>query len=214
MRAGAVAMAVLVVTLVTTSGCATAPYFRPAAPPFQGKGVEVGVGPYAAFGREEMSVGSAAWVQAEVLPDVQLLMRGHGADLFRYDGQTDAFSNVLTGGAVGIRGLSSYFPTLRIGAEGMLDYQFQNENGPRHYISGIVGLPVAEQATKDVWVYTNITVGISIPLQDDVAPFFGITEIPMGVSWQATDWLIVVGEGGYSIPLNGGYGGVAAAFRF
>jgi len=137
-------------------------------------------------------------------------------NFFRYDGGPSKLGpgiDVLAGGSAGIRGRYRFSPTLMLGGEALVDYQARTASG-EHLIAGIVGFPVAEQAAPGLWVYTNPSIGLAIPLHDNpVAPFFGFQEIPLGVVWQPAPWLLVVGEGGFALPLNGGYGGVAVAFR-
>lgn len=201
------------------SGCATAPFFRPQGPPLDDKSFEIGVGPHAMFGRTEMGVGGGAWMHAEAwTEDIELVARAHAADFFRYDGQRDPNDDaspidVLYGGSAGLRGRYRFNETLMLGGEALIDFQSRTGSG-EHLIAGIVGFPVAERAAPGFWVYTNPSIGLAIPLHDNpIAPFFGFQEIPLGVAWQPMDWLLVVGEGGFSLPLNGGYGGVAVAFR-
>jgi hypothetical protein len=43
--------------------------------------------------------------------------------------------------------------------------------------------------------------------------FSGFTEVPIGIAWKPAPWATVVVEGGFAIPFNGGYLGVAGAFR-
>lgn len=218
-RRGAVAWPLLVLLLLgalTGSGCATAPFFRPMGPPLTDRQVvEAGIGPHVAFGREQMGVGTGAWFHTQVMPDVDLVLRGHGTDFFRYDGAGKPFADVLGGGSIGIRGRYRYLPTLLLGGELLLDYEARSGENDEQLLSAIFGIPVAEEAAPGLWVYTNISLGVAVALHPDpLVPFFGFQEIPLGVAWQPTDWLVVVAEGGVSLPLNGGYGGAAAAFRF
>ncbi len=200
------------------SGCATAPFFRPQGPPLDDKNFEIGVGPHAMFGQKEMGVGGGAWMHAEIVDDVELVARGHAADFFRYDGAPDPTDtanriDVLFGGSAGIRGRYRFSETLMLGGEALVDYQMRTGSG-EHLIAGIVGFPVAEQAAPNVWVYTNPSIGLAIPLHENpTAPFFGFQEIPLGIVWRPLPWLLVVAEGGFALPLNGGYGGAAVAFR-
>jgi hypothetical protein len=201
--------------LLGASGCATAPFFRPQGPPLNDRVAEVGVGAHAAFGRDRMGVGTGGWLHAQVMPDVELVLRGHGTDFFRYDGAGRPLDDLLAGGSIGLRGRYRYSPTLLLGGELLLDYQARTGESDEQLLSGIFGIPVAEEAAPGLWVYTNISLGIAVALHDNPAvPFFGFQEIPIGLSWQATDWLVIAAEGGFSLPLNGGYAGAAAAFRF
>ena len=202
-----------VACLLLASGCATAPFFRPMGPPLNDRVFEIGTGAHAMFGREEAGVGTGAWMHAEVVDDVELVGRGHFTEFIRYDGKDTAFDDVLTGGSLGLRGRYRYTETLLLGAEALVDYQARTGSG-QHLLAGIVGIPVAEQALPGFWVYTNISLGLAVPLHDNPdVPFFGFQEIPLGFAWQPADWILVVGEGGFALPLNGGYGGVAVAFR-
>lgn len=179
----------------------------------------MGIGPHVMFGREEMGVGTGGWLHAEVVDDVELVLRGHGTDFFRYDGAAKGDGGVLddvfAGGSAGIRGRYRYTDTLLLGGEALVDYQVRTSTG-QHFLSGIVGLPVAEQAAPGLWVYTDITLGIAIPLHENPdVPFFGFQEIPLGIAWQPAEWMLLVAEGGFALAVEngGGYGGVAVAFR-
>lgn len=160
-----------------------------------------------------MGIGTGGWVHAAVLPDIELVGRMHATDFFDYDGGNAL--DVFAGGSVGVRGRYRYKETLLLGGEALIDYQVRTSSG-QHFVSGIVGVPIAEQAAPGLWVYTNVSLGIAIPLHEKAAvPFFGFQEIPIGVAWQATPWLLVVGEGGLALSLQdtGGYGGIALALR-
>jgi hypothetical protein len=175
------------------------------------KNFEMGIGAHGMFGRDQLGIGTGAWMHAEVVDDVELVARAHATDFFAYDGT--AKNDVLTGGSVGVRGRYRYLPHLLVGGEALLDYQARTASGEQ-FVTGIVGIPVAELAAPGLWVYTNISLGLAVPLRKNaIPPFFGIQEIPIGVAWQATDWLVVVGEGGFALPIEGGYGGVAVACR-
>ena len=205
-----------------SSACATAPFFRPAAPSFDQQVVEAGIGPHAAFGATEMGLGSSAWLRAQVVPPgtikdwggVELVARGSATDFFDYAGKSRVFTDVLAEGSAGVRGSYAFSPTLLLGAEAMGGYEQRSGPLAERLVLASVGMPVAEAATPDLWVYTDVTLGIAVPLDADRrGPFFGFQEVPLGIAWRALPWLVVVAEGGVSIPLNGGYAAVAAAFR-
>ena len=173
------------------------------------------MGPHIAFGRDQMGLGTSAWGHAQIARDFELVIRGHGTDCFEYAGSTVVLADVLAGGSVGIRQRYRYKSTTMLGAEAFLDYQGRSGASNTQSVSGIVGIPVAEQAVPGLWVYTDISMGIAIPLEKNpAAPFFGFQEIPLGISWEVSPGLLVVAEGGMSLPLNGGYFGAATAFRF
>ena len=190
-----------------------------------GQAVELGVGPHGEFGRDVMGVGTSGYVSAQVLAPgavkdwggVDLIARGSGTDFFSYAGTGKPFDDVLVEGSAGVRASYQYNPTLIIGAEALGGYEQRTGALSERLVFGSVGLPVAEAATPDLWVYTDITLGIAVPF--DIghgcsgAPFCGFQEIPLGVVWRVTPWLLVSAEGGLSLPVNGGYGGVSAMFR-
>lgn len=196
------------------SGCATAPSFRPAAPMMGDAVVEAGIGPHAGFGRESMAVGSTVWASGQVSEGVSFFLRGSAADFFSYQGDQAPLDDVLASGGGGIRWTARYLDHLILGAEGTLEYEQRSGPLAEQLVIGTVGLPVAEQAMEGLWVYTDLQLGIAIPLvEDSRGPFFGYQEVPLGVAWQPLPWLLVVGEGGLFLPLAGGYGAVAVAVR-
>src|SRR5438132_1498414 len=84
--------------------------------------------------------------------------------------------------AAGVRASYVISPTLVIGGEALGGYEQRAGaaagNQAESLVFGTVGMPVAEAATPDIWVYTDITLGIAIPLEKSAtAPFFGINEI-------------------------------------
>jgi hypothetical protein len=197
-------------------GCVSTPTMRPVGPPMGDHSVEAGVGPHAMFGRDSMAVGMTGWAAGQVHTNIDIVGHGYGTDFFAYDGSTPVGSDVLFGGGLGLRGRYMFFDSLVVGAEAFAAYdQRTGANNHEQLFLAMFGLPVAEEAFEGFWVYTDIQLGIAVPFQEDPrGPFFGIQEIPIGVVWEATPWLLLVGEGGYALPLNGGYGSVAAAFRF
>ena len=196
------------------SGCATAPSFRPAAPLMGDDVVEAGIGPHVGFGRESMAVGTTAWVSGQVNEGVSIFVRGSAADFFSYQGDQAPLDDVLASGGGGLRWTARYLPHLILGAEGILEYEHRTGPDAEQLIIATAGLPVAEEAVEGLWAYTDIQLGIALPLiKDNRGPFFGYVEVPLGVAWQPLPWLLVLGEGGLFLPLSGGYGAVAVAFR-
>lgn len=207
--------ALVALSLLSMSACATAPVHRPIGPPMGASHVELGIAPVAMFGESEMGVGTSGWAAWQVLPNFDIVGRAFGSDLFSYAGDTPLFADVLWGGGAGVRGRYELFPHLLVGAEALLEYN-QRSRGevPERLVSIVGGLPVAEEAFPGFWVYTDIQLGLAIPLEEDPrGPFFGFQEIPLGVAWQLTPWMLVVAEGGFALPVNGGYGSVGVAFR-
>lgn len=197
------------------SSCVTAPVHRPIGPPIGDRTAELGIAPGAMFGEDEMGVGASGWAAWQVHPEIDIIARGFGSDVFTYDGNTPLASDVLAGGGLGLRGRYTLFPNLLVGAEAFIEYN-QRTGGavPERLVTIIGGVPVAEEAFPGFWVYTDIQLGLAIPLQKDPrGPFFGIQEIPLGVAWQVTPWFMLVAEGGFAVPVNGGYGSVGVAFR-
>jgi hypothetical protein len=108
-----------------------------------------------------------------------------------------------------------YLPDMRFAFEAMGDYLEENLHFAaggavtRRHLSGIVRLPIAQRASDAVWVYTAPTLGLALPLYAEAPyPFFGLNEIPLGVVVNVHEYASVVAEGGYLIPINGGYVGV------
>ncbi|MBI1949317.1 MAG: hypothetical protein HYS27_26755 [Deltaproteobacteria bacterium] len=200
--------------VVTVAACASAPGFRPAAPELGSAVVEAGVGPHVAFGRQDMAVGTSAWVTGQVSDGVSLFVRGSAADFFSYQGDQQPLDDVLASGGGGVRWTARYLPHLVLGAEGSVEYEHRTGPNAEQIVIVTAGMPVAEEAAAGIWAYTNVQLGIAVPLVEDArGPFFGYAEVPLGLAWQPTPWLVVLGEGGLFLPLAGGYGAVAVAFR-
>ncbi|MDP2341126.1 MAG: hypothetical protein Q8O67_09220 [Deltaproteobacteria bacterium] len=207
---------VVVVVWAAVSGCASAPMFRPVSPPMDDRVFEAGAGVHGVVGQDVGGVGTGAWLQGQVAPDVFLVARGHFTDLFPYRGGGGLFKDTQFGGAAGFRGVYRLSDDLHVGGEALLDYQqiSSSENGTTQYfVSGIVGLPVAEMALPDVWVYVEPSLGAGYRFGDVSEPFSGFLECPIGVAWRPAPWALLVVEGGFAIPFEGGYLGLAGAFR-
>ncbi len=195
--------------------CVTSPTLRPVGPPVGEHVLEAGIGPYAMFGKDGGGAGTAAYASGQVYPNVDVIGQGYAADFFDYRGKNPLLSDVLFGGGLGLRGRYALFDNLIVGAEFFLEYD-QRTGGPidEQLVLLVGGVPVAEEAFEGFWVYTNIRLGIALPLKPDPrGPFFGIQEIPLGVAWEIRPWLLLLGEGGVALPVQGGYGAVAVAFR-
>ncbi len=201
-------------SLAVGVACASAPGFRPAAPAMGSAVVEAGIGPHAAFGRESMAVGTSAWVSGEVAEGIDVFVRGSGADIFPYQGAQAPFADVLASGGAGVRWTSTYLDGLVLGAEGMAEYEQRTGPSAAQLVVLTGGMPVAERVVDGLWAYTDVQLGLAVPLYAGApAPFFGYAEVPLGLAWQVTPWLVVVGEGGVYLPLAGGYGALAVGFR-
>ena len=198
------------------SGCASAPLYRPVSPPMDDRVFEGGVGVHGVIGQDDGGVGTGAWLQGQVSKDVFLVARGHFTDLIPYRGGSGLFKDTQWGGAAGFRGVYRISDELHLGGEVLLDYQqiSSSVNGKtQHFVSGIVGLPVAEMGLPDLWIYVEPSIGAGYRFGDDVQPFSGFLECPIGVAWRPAPWALLVVEGGLAIPFNGGYLGVAGALR-
>lgn len=208
-RAGLALLGVLAVV----SGCANAPAYRPVGPPMGTAGFEAGAGVHGVVGEDVAGVGTAAWMTGQVARDIMLVARGHFTDLIPYQGGAGVFRDIQYGGGAGFRGLYALKPDLLLAGEVTLDYLEERNNGTvKRFVSGIASFPVAEEAFTDFWVYVQPSIGAGFRF-GDVAPFAGFTEVPIGIAWKPAPWATVVVEGGFAIPFNGGYLGVAGAFR-
>lgn len=209
------------------AGCASVPQYRPVYDLAAGHDtVELGVVPmtgvaYNAVDSQLSGIapGTNAWATFRTAHGFDLFAAGHGS--VGVSLTSGAYSGAQYGGAAGIRYRvqQDFLPDMRFGFEAFGDY-LQDDftfigdgRTTRRHISGFIRLPVSQRAAGNVWFYTAPTVGISLPLYEDPPhPFFGIQEMPIGVVARLTDWVSVVGEGGYLIPLNGGYLSVGFIF--
>jgi hypothetical protein len=205
----------LVVLLLGASGvvaCANAPAYRPVGPPLADATVEAGLGVHGIVGQDVGGGGASGWVVGRIAPDLFLVGRGHLTDGLRWDGSS---STLQWGGAGGLRGTYALRPSLLVGGEVSVDYlQLAASDGSlQQYVSGVAAFPVAEEAFPDFWVYVQPTIGAGFRFGDVDVPFGGFTEMPIGIAWRPRPWLLLVGEGGLSLPFTGGYLGLAAALR-
>lgn len=210
-------LAAAVALALALAGCATSPFFRPVGPPTE-HAVQAGAGGFALAGLEEAGFGGSAFGALRVVEGGHLLLGGDAGWLRALDADLDPQNRLLYGGRIGGRYMRPLLgDSLWVGAEALLDYHASTgglTRAPQHTISGVVGLPVVERLLPGVWVYTDLSLGVAIPLHDDaVAPFFGFFEAPLGVAWEALPWLVVVGEGGGATTVNGAYVAIGASVR-
>lgn len=209
--------AVAVAGVALVGGCANAPAYRPVGPPMGTAGFETGGGVHGVVGDTGGGVGVGAWVTGQVAKDILVVGRGHFTDIFPYNGSGGVFSDIQYGGAFGLRGVYAIKPELLLAGEATIDYlEFRNSQTGEieQYVSGIASFPVAEQAFENVWVYVSPSIGAGFRFGDVEQPFSGFTEIPIGVAWKAAENAVVIVEGGFAIPFNGGYLGVGGAWRW
>lgn len=215
-RSRAAALSVALSVVGALMGCASAPMYRPVSPPLDDKVFEAGAGVHGVVGQDIAGVGAAAWLQGQVAKDITLVARGHFTDLFPFKNGGGLFKDVQFGGAGGLRGTYRISDDLTLGGEALFDYQqlSSTAGGTQYFISGVAGFPVAEVALPNVWVYVEPQLGAGYRFGDNVeVPFAGFMECPIGVAWKPTDWAVIVAEGGFAIPFNGGYFGLSGAFR-
>lgn len=189
---------------------------------------EAGVGLTSVIGQDTGGVGTAAWLTSRLAKDIFFVGRAHVTDAVPLDtGDLVSSSRRARqwGGAVGVRGLYELRPGLLGGGELTLDYtQFSStidaaggslaSPGLQHFVSGVAAFPVAEEAFAGGWVYLQPAIGAGYRFGDVDVPFGGFLELPVGFAWQPEPWLVVLGEGGVSLPFNGGYFAAGAAIRF
>ncbi|HEY4223802.1 MAG TPA: hypothetical protein VGO62_20740 [Myxococcota bacterium] len=189
--------------------------------------LEAGVGAHGEFGQDTMGVGSDLWLEANLLGAgsyegwgaVQLVARGSATSLFPYSGAGAPLGDVLAEGTAGVRASYAVTPTFYLGGEILGGYEQRTGIKGEQTIVASLGMPVAEQATPDIWVYADPTIGLLARLDGDPCshgiPFCGYTEVPLGVAWRINPMVMVMAEGGLSLPVQpGGYGALALSLRF
>jgi hypothetical protein len=210
------ALVVVVSVVAVLSGCASAPAYRPVGPPLASTW-EAGGGLHGVVGQETAGTGVAGWLTGQVAKDIMLVGRGHVSTLFPYRGGADLARDLQFGGSVGLRGVYTVKPGLLLGGEVLVDYMELRDSTSgvqQQFASLVASVPVAEEAFENIWVYAQPTIGAGFRFGDVDVPFGGFTEVPIGVAWQASEHLMLIVEGGLAIPFNGGYGGVAASWRW
>ena len=211
-----VRLALVLAVLAAVLGCASAPAYRPVGPPMGTAGFEAGLGVHGVVGQDVGGVGTSAWMTGQVARDIMLVARGHATELIPYQGGGGLFRDIQYGGGGGFRGVYALKPELLLAGEVTLDYLEQRDSRTgtiQQFVSGIASFPVAEEAFTDFWVYVQPSIGAGFRFGDVEQPFSGFTEVPIGIAWKPAPWAVVVVEGGFAIPFNGGYLGVAGAFR-
>jgi hypothetical protein len=209
--------------VVACAACATTPAYRPVAPlltPNQPMDASIGV--HGVVGSDAWGIGSTAAVTRAITDDVHIWARGHGTQFFPYRSKTTLGADAQFGGSAGVRGVYRPMATLLLGGEVSLDYLEQrtstggSDGGAttQRFVSAVIGFPVAEEALPDLFLYVVPTAGAGYRFNDKNVPFAGFVEMPLGASYRLREWLVVVAEGGFAIPFNGGYGGVSLSFRW
>ena len=191
--------------------------YRPVGPPMGTAGFEAGAGLHGVVGEQTGGVGVAGWMTGQVAKDIMLVGRGHFTDLIPYRGGAGVFRDIQYGGSAGFRGVYALKPDLLLAGEVLVDYMELRDSSSgivQHFVSGVASFPVAEQAFEGVWVYVQPTIGAGFRFGDVDVPFGGFLELPIGVAWKATETMTLVAEGGFAIPFNGGYLGLAASWRW
>jgi hypothetical protein len=204
----------LALALFAALGCASVPQLRPPIELPRGQSVELAVAAQAGANQEAATPGGSAWAAIRTESGIDFFAMGHGFAGMPYDGFSYDGAQVGAGAGLRYRLEQTLVPELRFAFEVYLDYLQDNygfnsraaRSAERRHISAFARLPIVQQAAPGIWVYTAPTIGVSLPIYDDPPlPFFGIQEMPLGIVFRVTDWLFVVGEGGYYVPLNGGY---------
>ena len=123
----------------------------------------------------------------------------------------EAWSQVW-GGQVGIRSMFRFKPDMIFASEFALDYLEDSlRAGVVRHASAFVRFPVAQQVWGNLWAFVSPLVGLSLPLYEGPPlPFFGVSEIPLGLYWQMGDtWALMIEGGAYGggfwAPKDGGY---------
>jgi len=215
---------VLAVAVGWTTACAYSPSLRPVGPPMGNRAFEAGLGAVGIVGQDRGGVGASGWVTGRVAPDVLLVGRGHVAEAVPWDaegGRLGQQRGRQWGGAAGLRGLFTLRPGLLAGGELLLDYtQFSATDGAatststQHFVSVVASFPVAEEAFPGVYAYVQPALGAGYRLGDVDVPFGGFFELPLGFAWQAQPGVLLLAEGGLSVPFSAGYVALGAACRF
>jgi len=214
-RAGALCACAL---LLAAMGCSSTPAFRPASPMPEGRtlsvgvaaGAQGGVGSDGAATVDRAGALSSVFVRYAVTDNLELTALGHGGAAAGIVQSPSGAYSVKYGGAIygGNAGARFVYPVLdglRVGAGFYLDYLEQSYTlTTQRHVTAMVTLPAAERVYDGIWVYVRPMVGLSISLYEEAQlPFFGVMECPVGVSWQMTDQLTLLAEGGYYLPTNG-----------
>lgn len=211
---------VAVIAVLFVSGCASAPAYRPVGPPIGERTVEAGAGVHGVVGQDVGGVGAAGWVTGKVAKDIQVVARAHHTELIPYAGYNGFAHDSQYGGSAGVRGLYRINDTMLLGGEATADYLElrRNDGTVETFVSGVVAFPVAQQLVPSVWVYAQPTIGAGPRwlngATDPTVPFGGFLEVPLGMTWQVNDQLVLVAEGGFAIPFTAGYLGLAASYRW
>lgn len=207
---------VFLLVVLLGAGCSSVPVYRPPIPLPQDRRLEVGVGPTFAARADVSGVGGGgnAWVLYRTDAQLDFFGSVHGVELVSYE--DGSFVGPFAGGGAGLRMRTEFLEDIIFAGEVGVDFlEDRLRAADVRYASGLVRLPVAQRVVEGVWVYAAPTLGISVPLYEaPPAPFFGISEVPFGVSWTVNDLFTLVAEGGiwggtYAPLGSAGYFGVS-----
>jgi hypothetical protein len=202
----------------TAAGCVTAPVMRPVGPP-PVTTFETGVGAEGIVTQDSAGIGGILWGNASFTDGADIILRGHAAQVFPLEGNGE--QSTIAGGSAGVRLRFPIFPGTQFGVELLGDYlRIGPPSAVQRFASAIVGFSAAEEALPGLWLYTNVQLGLAVPLHaNPTAPFQGIVEIPFGIVWSPVDWFMLIGEFAAFAPeiqnqRAGLVGTVGAGFRF
>lgn len=185
-----------------------------------GASTEFGLGGYGIATGDGSGGGSALNFLYRTPWNLDIFAQGHASALANaygfsprpsLNGSRDSWSHVW-GGQVGVRSMFRFKPDMIFASEFALDYLEDNlRAGTVRHASAIVRFPVAQQVWGNLWAFVSPSVGLSLPLYESPPlPFFGITEIPLGLYWQVNETFSLIAEGGaygggFWEPEDGGY---------
>lgn len=182
--------------------------------------LELGLGAYGAATDIGSGGGTAVNLLYRTPWDLDVFAQGHAAALssiFRLstNGPQPVPSNPwrnIFGGQVGVRNMFRFRPDMIFASEFAMDYLEDHlRTGSVRHLTALARFPVAQQVWGNLWAFVAPTVGLSLPLYESPPlPFFGVTEMPLGLYWELTPtWGLVVEGGGYGggfwTPEAGGY---------
>lgn len=199
-------------SLSLNTACTTVPTFRAPVDLPKGQNYEVGVGVQAMAGPntwletpDEANVGGGVigfGVYRTPWP-IDVFVLGHGT------GTLGVFPSIqrpgfVAGGQLGIRGRVEAIQGLVVSLEGYGDYLEQNVFGKtQRHVAAIASISIAENVYGPLWVYIRPTGGVAISLYEGAeAPFFGVTEMPAGLTWRFAENFSIRAEAGYNIPVG------------
>jgi len=189
-------------------------YMRPITPLPQGQRARVTVGGGGGgglFGGQGHGELTAAY---RVTDEIEVVGFGKGAGVYLPD--SGGWTYVARAGLVARQSLEIIDQTSFGWEAGAAYTTFLGGIGDQHQLGLLIGIPVHQELSPGLYLYSNPSVHIGGVVAGRVAetPIVSEADLPLGIAWQLWDHLILVGEVTYLPLLEGAIGSVGLMGTF